>query len=64
MLTCPDLILAKQSSLLDLLNSFQPKKVSDNAGMQSLSSTGDFVCLYGGVYEFLESVLDAGMGFL
>ncbi|KAJ0728210.1 putative fanconi anemia protein FANCD2 [Helianthus annuus] len=61
MLTCPDLILSKQSSLLDLLKSFQLKKVNHIEGMQSLSSTGDVFCLYGGVFEFLESVLDTGM---
>ncbi|XP_076958495.1 uncharacterized protein LOC143634236 isoform X2 [Bidens hawaiensis] len=61
MLTCPDLILPKQYSLLDLLKSFQPKKVNDVAGMQSLSSKEDMLCLYGGVFEFLESVLDAAL---
>ncbi|KAI3775779.1 hypothetical protein L1987_45532 [Smallanthus sonchifolius] len=63
MLTCPDLILSKHSSFLDLLKSFQPKKVSDIEGMPSQSSTGDIFCLYGGVYEFLESVLDAALCF-
>lgn len=61
MLTCSDLILSKQSVLLDLLRSFQPKKVSDIAGMQSLSSTREIDCLYEGVYTFLEGVLDVGM---
>ncbi|KAK9073621.1 hypothetical protein SSX86_007945 [Deinandra increscens subsp. villosa] len=60
MLTWPDLILSKQSSLSNLLKSFQPKNVNDIAGLQSLSSTGD---LYGGVFEFLESVLDAALSF-
>lgn len=64
MLTCPDLILSKQSALLDLLKSFQPKKDSDIVGMQSLSSTGDLDCLYDGVYVFLEEVLDIGMASL
>ncbi|KAF5798258.1 putative fanconi anaemia protein FANCD2 [Helianthus annuus] len=63
MLTCPDLILSKQSSLLDLLKSFQLKKVNDIGGIQSLSSTGDVFCLYGGVFEFLESVLDTALCF-
>ena len=61
MLTCSDLILSKQSVLLDLLRSFQPKKVSDIAGMQSLSSTREIDYLYEGVYTFLEGVLDVGM---
>nr|XP_043634388.1 Fanconi anemia group D2 protein homolog [Erigeron canadensis] len=61
MLTCPDLILSRQSVLLDLLKSFQPKKVSDIGGMQSLSSTGDIDSLYGGVYAFLEGVLDVAL---
>lgn len=64
MLTYPNLILSKQSALLDLLKSFQPKNVSDISDIQSLSSTGDLDCLYGGVYTFLEGVLDVGMVFL
>ncbi|GJS62534.1 fanconi anemia group D2 protein [Tanacetum coccineum] len=62
MLTCSDLILSKQSVLLDLLRSFQPKKVSDIAGMQSLS-TREIDCLYEGVYTFLEGVLDVALCF-
>ncbi|KAI3747499.1 hypothetical protein L6452_09958 [Arctium lappa] len=63
MLTCPDFILIKQSVLLDLLKSFQPKKIPDIVGTKSLSSTGDLACLYGGVYAFLEGVLDAALCF-
>ncbi|XP_024986799.1 Fanconi anemia group D2 protein homolog [Cynara cardunculus var. scolymus] len=63
MLTCPDFILIKQSVLLDLLKSFQPKKVPDTVGTKSLSSTGGIDCLYGGVYAFLEGVLDAALCF-
>ncbi|PWA40771.1 hypothetical protein CTI12_AA542930 [Artemisia annua] len=63
MLTCSDLILSKQSVLLDLLRSFQPKKVSDIAAMQSLSSTREIDCLYEGVYTFLEGVLDVALCF-
>ncbi|KAL4577980.1 hypothetical protein LXL04_014095 [Taraxacum kok-saghyz] len=56
MLTCQDLILTKQSPLIDLLKSFQPEK---SAGME----TGDIDCLYGGVYDFLEGVLDVAICF-
>ncbi|KAL8240331.1 hypothetical protein R6Q59_013686 [Mikania micrantha] len=63
MLTCPDLLLSKQSFLVGLLKCFQPKNVNDIAGMQALSSTGDIFCLYGGVCEFLELVLNEAICF-
>ncbi|KAJ9541107.1 hypothetical protein OSB04_027613 [Centaurea solstitialis] len=63
MLTCPDFILIKQSVLLDLLKSFQPKKVPEVVNTMSLSSAGGIDCLYGGVYAFLEGVLDAALCF-
>ena len=64
MLTSPDFMLLKESVLLDLLKSFQPKKVPDVVNTTSLSSAGSIDCLYGGVYAFLEGVLDAGMASL
>ncbi|XP_023735564.1 uncharacterized protein LOC111883471 [Lactuca sativa] len=60
MLTCPDLILRKYPALIDLLKSFQPKKESSSS---SSSSTGDIGLLYGGVYAFLEGVLDVAVCF-
>lgn len=62
MLNIPDTLMDK-SLLSDLLQSFQPDKISNDifAGMLLIPSSGSIDYLYLGVYSFLEEALDVGM---
>ena len=62
MLSLADVNLDKQI-LSDLLEAFQPLKISDSifSGLQPVPLPGTIEYLYCGAYSFVEDVLDLGI---